>query len=213
MTYLYNNVINPHMDVNLFTEMTIASTEMNQSHTLFGISRAQFLVFILLMALALLGRLLPHPPGFSPMIAVALFAGFYLRHRYLPFVLIISSMLLSDLLLGAYEVGSMMVVYLALLLPVVLGGFLRKGLSIKRLGVATIGGSLLFFIASNFAVWLFNGWYAPTLAGLIECYIAAIPFYQNALAGDLLYTALIFGVYFAFKQWIAGGSSSISRQA
>jgi hypothetical protein len=62
-----------------------------------------------------------------------------------------------------------------------------------RIGLASVAGSIVFFLVSNFGTWALSGMYAHTLTGLAACYAAAIPFFQNTLAGDLFYATLLFG--------------------
>lgn len=136
-------------------------------------------------------RLVPHPPNFSPIDAMALFSGAYLGRRGIAFVAPLAALLLSDLVLGFY--AGMNFVYASVALVVVIGWSLSSRRSAGRVGVAAIAGSASFFVITNFGMWLFSGFYPPTRAGLEACYVAAIPFFQNTLAGDLFYTVLLFG--------------------
>jgi len=136
-------------------------------------------------------RLVPHPPNFSPIDAMALFGGSYLGRRWLAFAAPIGALLVSDLVLGFYP--GMLVQYGAVALIVGLGIFGLRRRSAIRIGGAALGASLLFFLVTNFAVWASSGMYAHTAAGLASCYVAAIPFLQNTIAADLFYSALLFG--------------------
>ena len=136
-------------------------------------------------------RLVPHPPNFSPIDAMALFSGAYLGRRALAFVAPLGALLLSDLVLGFYH--GMATVYAAVALIVVLGSIALRRASPVRVGLAALASSILFFVITNFGMWLFSGFYPRTLAGFETCYIAAIPFFQNTLAGDLFYVTLLFG--------------------
>ncbi len=122
---------------------------------------------------------------------MALFAGAYIGRRALAFAAPLAALLLSDLLLGFYP--GMLFQYAAVAVIVLLGmaALSRKGAF--RIGGAALAGSLLFFAISNFGTWLVGGMYAHTAAGLAACYAAAIPFFQNTVAGDLFYAALLFG--------------------
>jgi hypothetical protein len=64
---------------------------------------------------------------------------------------------------------------------------------VLRVGAAAAASSVLFFAITNFGMWLFSGFYPRNLAGLEACYVAAIPFFQNTVVGDLFYAALLFG--------------------
>ena len=136
-------------------------------------------------------RLLPHPPNFTPIGAMALFSGAYLGRRGLAFVAPLAALFVSDAVLGFYR--GMGTVYFSVALIVVLGMLALRRASAPRVGVAAIVSSVLFFAVTNFGMWLFSGFYPRSLAGLETCFIAAIPFFQNTLAGDLFYAALLFG--------------------
>ena len=143
------------------------------------------------IAAAAVLRLVPHPPNFSPIGAMALFSGAYLGRRPLAFIAPIAALLLSDSILGFYS--GMWVNYLGFALVVVIGWLALSRISLVRLGLAAVASSILFFLISNFGVWGLSGMYPHTLAGLSAAYVAAIPFFQNTLAGDLFYTTLLFG--------------------
>ena len=160
-----------------------------------------FFAFLLaLVGISIVVRLLPHPPNFAPIAALALFAGAYASkiskwYLFLP----LAAMLISDLFVGFYEWKIMAVVY-ASFLTIGLSGFLvqKYKSATGRIGAivfTTLTGSILFFLATNFAVWAFSGMYVPTLEGLLLSYYMALPFFKFTLLGDLFYVALFFGVY------------------
>jgi hypothetical protein len=136
-------------------------------------------------------RLVPHPPNFSPIDAMALFSGAYLGRRVVALAAPLAALLLSDLVLGFYS--GMMFQYAAVVLIAVLGAIALPRVGSVKVIAATLASSALFFTVSNFGVWLVGGIYPQTLAGLGSCYVAAIPFFQNTIAGDLFYAALLFG--------------------
>ena len=109
-------------------------------------------------------------------------------------------MALSDLALGLH--ASLPFVYAAFAAIVGLGLLLRTRRSVRTVGTAALGASLLFFGVTNLAVWALGGLYPLTGAGLLAAYTAALPFYAPTLAGDLFYTALLFGG-FALAQRVA----------
>ena len=137
-------------------------------------------------------RLVPHPPNFSPIAAMALFSGAQMPKRAPAFVAPFAALLLSDVMLGGYYPG-MNFVYLSFALTVLIGWAVASRRTPLTIGVAAIASSVLFFILTNFGMWLFSGIYPVTQAGLVACYVAAIPFFQNTLVGDLTFTALLFG--------------------
>ena len=170
-------------------------------------SFSYLVILAILIALGVAGRLLPHPPNFTPMAAIALFAGFIFIKRYMAVVAVISTMLLCDYFafgsLSASWFGSksMFVVYLALLFPIVFKNFLQKKIGVLRIFGAALASSSVFFLATNFAVWAFSPMYEKTLEGLVLCYTMAIPFFQNTVAGDLIWSGVIFGTYFALRNY------------
>jgi hypothetical protein len=152
-------------------------------------SRIVALLVAIVTAAAL--RLVPHPPNFSPIGAMALFSGAYLGRRWLAFAAPLAAMLLSDAVLGFYD--GFWITYLAVALIALLGSLALQRRTALRIGLAAVAGSVLFFLVSNFGTWSLSGMYPHSGAGLAACYVAAIPFFQNTLAGDLFYTALLFG--------------------
>jgi hypothetical protein len=136
-------------------------------------------------------RLIPHPPNFSPIAALALFGGAQFADKRLAFLVPLAAMFLSDLVLGLHSL--IPVIYGSFALIVCLGFWVRRNQNIGRIGNAALFGSILFFAVTNFGVWLFGSFYPKTDGGLIECYTAAIPFFGNTLTSDLIYTAVLFG--------------------
>jgi hypothetical protein len=152
-------------------------------------ARLLALLSAILVATAL--RLLPHPPNFTPIGAMALFSGAYLGKRWLAFVAPLAAMLLSDAVLGFHS--GMAFVYASVALIVLIGGIGLTRKSVLRIGGAAVASSVLFFVVTNFGTWAVSGMYPSTLSGLAACYVAAIPFFQNTLAGDLFYSGVLFG--------------------
>ncbi|MEX2027670.1 MAG: DUF6580 family putative transport protein [Pirellulaceae bacterium] len=163
-------------------------------------------VFVLLVAAGAASRVLFRElPNFAPIAAMALFAGYFFRHSFVAMLAPLSAMLISDGFLGFYEWPLMAVVYAMLTLPVALRPLARHFLAIERgqvsrtaaslagLITCSLGSSLLFFAATNFAVWYGGPWYPQNWQGLLECYAAAIPFLKYTLLGDLFYACLLFG--------------------
>ncbi|MBU0717542.1 MAG: hypothetical protein KJ749_04775 [Planctomycetes bacterium] len=152
-------------------------------------------VFVVLVGLCLAGRLVPHAANLAPVLAVALFAGFYFQRKAVAILVPLASLAISDAVIGGYDVRMMIVVYLAFMFPLVYRRFLRAKLAPLRVGVCALSASAVFFVSTNFAVWAWGGWYAPTAEGLIQCYAAALPFLRNTACGDLLWSAVLFGGY------------------
>jgi hypothetical protein len=152
-------------------------------------SRLVALASAILAAAAL--RLVPHPPNFTPIGAMALFSAAHFGRRPIAFVAPLAALLLSDVLLGFYP--GMLFQYVSVALVVVVGWLILPRVSVMRVVGAAVASSTLFFVVSNLGVWTVSGMYPHTLAGLGACYVAAIPFFQNTLDGDLLFSALLFG--------------------
>ena len=136
-------------------------------------------------------RLLPHAPNFDPITALALFAGASVEDRRWAFALPLAAMLLSDALIGFHS--QMFMVYAAFALIVRMGFGLRGQPRALPVASTSLAASTLFFIMSNFGVWTFDNLYPRSLDGLIACYVAAIPFFGNTIAGSLVYALVLFG--------------------
>lgn len=143
-------------------------------------------------------RLVPHYPNFTPVAAIALFGGAHFSKRWLAFLVPVTALLISDLLLGFHNM--MLPVYLSFALVVLLGGFLKKNVRPLPVIGVSLAASTLFFLITNFAVWLGSPFYPPTISGLINCYAMAIPFYHSGLLGDLFYSGVFFGGYYLIEQ-------------
>jgi hypothetical protein len=165
-----------------------------------------FTVISAMIFFAAMSRLLPHPPNFAPIGGMALFGAAYYARRCWAFVIPIVTMWLSDLALnnvvyGQYFDGFVwfysgsLFTYGAFALIALLGLRTLKRVRIPALLLSAVGASVVFFLVSNFGVWWSSGMYPHTAGGLWTCYAAGLPFFQNTLAGDLVYTALLFGVF------------------
>jgi len=155
-----------------------------------------------LVGLIVVARLIPHAPNFTPVVAAGLFAGVVFRSRAMAVALPVAAMLLSDLVIGAEDWRIRAAIYAALILPVLLGiGGRRFRLVVALLPLA-LTSSLLFFAVSNFAVWMFSGMYTHDAAGLVQCYVLALPFLQNTLIGDVAWTAVLFGSWWLVQFWV-----------
>src|SRR5262249_11576511 len=176
-----------------------------------GLSPSELSLAMGLVGLDVVARLAPHAPNVTPIAASALFAGMVLRSRALALAVPLSAMLVSDLLVGAYDWRIMGVVYAALALPALLGRCGRAASPVLPPPLV-LSSSLLFFATTNFAVWAFSGMYAHDLHGLTHCYVAALPFLYNTVIGDMVWATLLLGSWwsakFLFAPAPAGGTSS-----
>ena len=171
---------------------------------LFKITNKQIFPIMLILILAL-ARLIPHPMNFTPVIAVAIMSGYFFKNIYLSFATLIISMLVADLFIGFYE--NMIFVYLSLLLISFSFYKLSKKINFKNLFIYGFAGSVIFFIFSNFGVWVLgspgvsNLPYDKSLSGLIECYVFAISFFPNTFLSTLIFSYPAIYIYKSLPAW------------
>jgi hypothetical protein len=143
-------------------------------------------------------RLLPHPPNFAPIAAMALFGGAYFNKKWAAFLVPLTAMFVTDLILGFHE--TMWAVYLSFGLIVVIGMTMLRTKKVSSIFLASVISSVSFFIITNFGIWISTGYYAKTSVGLAACYTAAIPFFHQTLLSDLFFVGVLFGAYHLAKQ-------------
>ena len=159
--------------------------------------------FILIAAFA---RMIPHYPNFTPLCAIALFGGKYFNNKYIAYLLPLlalwfSDILINNLILNNYFDGFTLFYsgfywqYGSFILITLIGRKTLKNISFIRLLGISISSSLLFFVISNFGVWISSSFYSKDVFGLIACYVAAIPFYYGTLSGTIFYSLFLFGSY------------------
>jgi len=179
---------------------------------LFRSTHVQVIVSILLVALIVAARLLPHAANFTPVAAVGLFAGVYLRKNWAPFLPLLG-LLISDLFIGGYGVCGMVIVYGSFALTFLIGRIMARGGLFKKRGQlgrklpSVIGGSLagavLFFLITNNIFLYTPALYSHDLSGMIASYVAGIPFFRWQVVGDLFYCGMLFGAYELATSWVA----------
>jgi hypothetical protein len=148
-----------------------------------------------LVALGVVFRLVTHAPNFTPVAAAALFAGYFVSRKSMAVAVPLVSMALSDLVIGTYEIEVMVAVYVCMVIPVFFSPALRGRFLAVRVLVCSLVSSCIFFLATNFAVWKFGWMYAADEAGLLRCYLAALPFFKYTVAGDLFWSGGLFASY------------------
>ena len=178
------------------------------------------LIFAMILLAAAL-RLAPHPWNFTPVGAIALFSGAMVRARRLAFLFPVLVMFATDAIIGFNKLSAL--VYASFVLSVLIGRAVvgprfsasqrtkresqsdsandTKTRVLPRIAAATFLGSLQFFLITNFGVWAFLGSYPRTNAGLAACYLAGVPLFWNTLAGDAVYTTLLFGALFLAERF------------
>jgi hypothetical protein len=155
-----------------------------------------------LMVYAVILRVINHQSqtliNFSPIAAMALFGSSNFKNRYFGILAPLAVLFVSDFFIGFHKM--MFFTYGSFFLIALLGSsLLRDKISIKSVLGTSLLSSVIFFIISNFGVW-FTGGYTQNFAGLVECYTAAVPFFRNTIAGDLFYSAILFGAFEYIKQ-------------
>ena len=145
-----------------------------------------------IIALAVILRLVPHIPNVAPIAAMALFGGTYLNKKYALIVPLVA-MVLSDIFLGFSSVTPF--VYGSFVLTGLIGLLLKKHKNIGNIALASVAGSIIFFIITNLGVWAVGGLYSHTWKGLEECFVLALPFFRNTVLGDFFYVTVLFGIY------------------
>ncbi|MDR3193981.1 MAG: hypothetical protein LBT76_01650 [Tannerella sp.] len=165
----------------------------------------RFGIICAVILLAAVSRLIPHPAGFAPIAGMALFGAAYYSKRYWAYLVPIAAMWISDVFLNSIMFSSYSNLYVwiysgiftygAFALIVLLGTFTLKKVRPLNLGLSALGASVIFYAVSNFGVWISSAAYPHTPGGLQACYVAALPFFRNSLAGDLTYTAVLFGAF------------------
>ena len=161
-------------------------------------SKKENLLYRTLLALALIVlaaalRIAPHPWNFTPIGAMALFAGAVIGDRRVAFFFPLLALFAGDLFIGFHKLIPL--VYASFLLSVLIGRLLQTRRTVLLVAAATFLGALQFFLVTNFGVWWMLDAYPKTAGGLATCYIAGIPLFWNTLASDALYVTFLFGGY------------------
>ncbi len=166
------------------------------------ISPKIYVVLIMISAGAMM-RLIPHWPNFTPIAAIALFGGTFLKRKDLAFLVPVAAMLLSDLVIGFHS--TMLPVYISFIAIVAFGLLLQRRLTVVNTLTASLAASVLFYLVTNFASWTSGLMpYPMNIGGLMQSYIAGLPFLFNGVLGDLFYTSVLFGaVYLVTSRQVA----------
>ena len=154
-----------------------------------------YILPICLILVLSFSRVIPHPPNFTPILAVGIFSGFFFRNFFLSSFIVLSSMFVGDLYLGFH--GTMIFTYTALIVSVLIGALI-KNFKFKELFFTSLFSSFCFFIITNFGAWLTLPMYEKNLAGLLQSYVLAIPFFHNTLISPFIYLIVL---KFLFEQF------------
>ena len=145
--------------------------------------RTNLLLFLSAFVFILVFRYFPHPPNFTPVLALTLYTSMYFGLRSSPFV--IMAFALSDFFIGFHQL--LIFTWGSLAFISVIGMFGKSFLS--RFSLLFLS-SIVFFVYSNFGVWLFSEFYSKDFDGLLQCYILAIPFFTNTLISTFIFGML-----------------------
>ena len=159
-----------------------------------------------ILILAAFSRLIPHPPNFTALGAMALFGGAYIQNRTLAVLFPLSALWISDVILNNLVYSdfykgfvlfsqSHIWIYISFVIIAILGQLILNKVNIKTMGVSAISASVIFFILSNFGVWTQGLMYPFSFTGLIACYIAALPFFGWTLIGNFFFCTILFGSF------------------
>ena len=160
----------------------------------------KLLTLIGIITIAVFSRLIPHPPNFTPLDAIAIFSGAYLGRKWFSFVVPLLILFISDIFLGFYS--TIPFVYGAFLINVWVGILiLSKKRNFVRILSSSLLSSIIFFIVSNFGVWRLENLYSKDIMGLVNCYIAAIPFLKNTAYAGIIYSFFIFSLFGLLEKW------------
>ena len=146
-----------------------------------------------LIILFAISRLIPHPWNITPIDALLIFSGAYLSRNKL-YMLSVLSIIIGDIIAGFNAPLVMIFVYLGFITSAMIGnGLLKTKRSVNRLGLAVVSAAMVFYMLSNFGMWL--GYYPQTVDGLLLCYLNGLPYLAKSLLGDAFYAIIIFGAF------------------
>ena len=145
-----------------------------------------FLAITTIIALSLF-RLIPHPPNFTPILAISVFAGIKFKDNLFSYLVPVFAMLVSDAIIGFHS--GMIIIYSA----IVLSAFVSR--RFNTINTSVLGSCILFFLITNFHVWLMSPSYPKSLTGILECYTLAIPFFGMTLLSTFFYSYILFYLF------------------
>ena len=132
-------------------------------------------------------RLIPHPPNFTPILAISVFAGIKFKDNLFSYLVPVFAMLVSDAIIGFHN--GMIIIYLA----IVLSAHISR--RFNTINTSVLGSCILFYLITNFQVWVMSSSYPKSLNGILECYTLAIPFLGMTLLSTFFYSYVLFYGY------------------
>ena len=160
----------------------------------------------ILILLAAFSRILPHPFNFTPITAMALFGSAYFSKKYMAFLVPLAAMVISDAWLEfisgfGFHSGTWLI-YGTFALITLLGIFTLRKINLISVIGSSILGSVIFYLITNFAYFYSEKMYPHSWQGVLASYSAALPFFQNTLAGDLMYSGILFGSFYLLQKYV-----------
>ena len=156
-----------------------------------------FIFTTIIVVLGALFRFIPHLPNFTPIAAMALFGGAFYSNKWKALLIPMAILFVSDLILGFH--ATMIFVYAGFLVTVFIGMRIGKKAAFKNIFFSALLSSIIFFLLTNFGVWMMYEYYPKNFAGLIESYTLGLPFFRYELMGSLFYSTVFFGAYHLVK--------------
>jgi len=140
--------------------------------------------------------------NFTPIGAMALFGGKYFSEKWKAYLVPLLTLWLSDLFLSYFVYYHKVVLfydgfywtYGSFALAVLIGSAIKK-VTVKNVVIASVAAALVHWVVADFGVWMDGRLYPKTVEGLITCYVAAIPYIKSMLLGNLLFSAIAFGLF------------------
>lgn len=161
-------------------------------------NKKNLIISAILIALVIVGRLIPHAWNVTPVVAVSLLAGAIMSRKWAVSIPLVA-MFLSDLIIGFYHLPVMLAVYGSFVVVALFGTYLKK-LNPTRMIATSFASSTFFFLTTNFAVWASETWYPKTLDGLLWAYTLGLPFFRNMMIGDLFFSGVVFGIFIVSRR-------------
>ena len=170
-----------------------------------------FAIMAAIVFLAGATRIFPHPPNFSPILAITLFGAAHFSKKWQAILIPMLTVWLSDLIINNFVYSNQAMGFIwfysgfhwqyASYLFIIISSILvfKNKISISKTFGASLGSSMVFFLLSNFGVWAGSGMYVKNLNGLITCYLAGLPFLQNTMVSNILFTTVLFGSYYLIQ--------------
>ncbi len=154
-----------------------------------------------ILTLGIITRFIVHVPNFTPIIALALFSGMYVKKQYAVAVPLLL-MIVSDIFIGLHS--TVFFTWTSIALIAVVGTSMKENRSALKTTAFGLFSAVAFFVLTNVGVWLMSGLYAPTAAGLQNCFVMAIPFFRSTLASTMIYSLLFISLYEVIAKRVVG---------